>query len=322
MVNIMSEIMDWDMSTEDREQKTLYRTLYQQNLKLPAHAYDILRTMCEVNKKLYNAALRVARDIYNEGERILLSILWENAKKDEDVQDFKNLLHSQVARKTVSQIASNYKRAFRSESGLPQYKGEHEYSTLLYPKQAFQVKDDHIRIGVMKDLREKYGYDWTHIRIPFTYRVEGDVRMLQIIPREHAQRFEYGLVHTITRTPIDTKIGKTLHINLNSPSLDININTKKLMMTHKKLQNIYIVHRKQEDVPINTERTRYLEHKINDVLNKIVIRIIEYCKEHKIGTINVEEHEGEIHAAFQQKLEAKCERYCININTGGMGNAR
>jgi len=68
---------------------------------------------------------------------------------------------------------------------------------LNFPNQAFQVKEDYLRIGIPKQFRQEYGFDQKEIRIPFTYDEvrEKEIKRLQILPKSDAEYFEYRIIY-------------------------------------------------------------------------------------------------------------------------------
>ncbi|OKY78947.1 MAG: IS605 OrfB-like transposable element containing RNAse H-like and Zn finger domain [Candidatus Methanohalarchaeum thermophilum] len=100
---------------------------------------------------------------------------------------------------------------YDAEAHPPRYLDKDGYFSLIYPNQSFQVKEDHIRVGVPKGFREKYGYDKREIRIDFTYeklkQSHIDIKQLHIIPGAKAQYFEYRVVYEEEKEPVEAKGG-------------------------------------------------------------------------------------------------------------------
>lgn len=202
-----------------------------QNLKgLSAEEYEALRTLCRLSKNLYNSTLyEVRQHFFNNGEHLNYYDAYPRLKENENYQ----VLTSQMAQQTMKRVDESFQSFFKlvekkrqnkydQRISPPNYLPKDGYFLLDYPDQAFQFRDDHIRIGVPKQVREQHDIDITEIQIPFTYDEvrEKDIKRLQILPRgQDCTHFEYRLVYVEEPEPIDTEKDSWLSIDLGVDNL-------------------------------------------------------------------------------------------------------
>jgi IS605 OrfB family transposase len=331
-----------------------------QNLKgLGKQEFEILERMTHRSKDLYNEMLYEVRQyFFNNGEYLNYYNAYKRLKpKSENYE----VLPSQMAQQTMRNVDHAFKSFFKlvekksegkfdGEVSPPNYLDKDGHYSLIFPNQSFQVKDDHIRIGIPKSFREEYGFDKTEIRVDFTYeklkRKEVKIKQLHIIPKGDAQYFEYRIVYEEEKEPIETEEGTWLSIDLGVDNLATCVdhsgrsfildgrNLKSFnRWMNKEIARLQSIKDKQ-DIDENTERINKLfkdrNNYIHDYLNKAVNTIVEYCKDNKIKKVVVGDGKGwkqEVNNGdkinqnfvqipfdkFKQKLKHKVEHYGIEF---------
>jgi IS605 OrfB family transposase len=179
-----------------------------------------------------------------------------------------------------------------------------------FPSQSFQVKDDHIRVGIPHSYRDEFNCDLTEIKIPFTYEEvqEVNVKRVQILPQADAQYFEYRVLYEQDLEEVETIEGSWLGVDLGVDNLatccewrgqSFIVDGRQLKSQNRnynrKLAHYQSLKHKQ-GIDGTTKRIDRLHQKrrysINDYLNKAVRVITDYCIEHRIDTVYVGDGKG------------------------------
>jgi len=334
------------------------KTLRQNLRGLDKKDYEILRSLCHLSKNMYNETLYEVRQyFFDNGEYLNYYNAWERLKNES--WNYKRL-PSQVAQQTMKNVDKAFQSFFKLvEKGRegkydsdkvspPSYLDKEGFYLLDFPNQMFQIKDDYLRIGVPKKFREEFGYEQKEIRIPFTYEEvkDKDIKRLQILPKGDAEYFEYRLVYEEEKEPIETDDDTFLSIDLGVDNLAtcVDHSGRSFIIDGRKLKSINRWYNKEiarlrgikdkQSIEGDTKRIKKLfrdrRNKIHDYLNKAVYRIVEYCKDKKIGTVLVGDGKGwkqEVNIGdknnqnfvqipfdtFKQKLKHKCEYYEIGF---------
>ena len=334
------------------------KTLRQNLRGLDKKDYEILRSLCHLSKNMYNETLYEMRQyFFDNGEYLNYYNAWERLKNDSWNYE---RLPSQVAQQTMKNVDKAFQSFFKLvEKGRegkydsdkvspPNYLDKDGFYLLDFPNQMFQIRDDHLRIGVPKKFREEFGYDQKEIRIPFTYEEvrDKDIKRLQILPKGDAEYFEYRLVYEEEKEPIETDDDTFLSIDLGVDNLAtcVDHSGRSFIIDGRKLKSINRWYNKEiarlrgikdkQGIEGDTKRIKKLfrdrRNKIHDYLNKAVHKIVEYCKENRIETILVGDGKGwkqEVNIGdknnqnfvqipfdtFKQKLKHKCEYHEIDF---------
>jgi len=291
-----------------------------QNLKgLTAEEYEALRVLTRLSKNLYNSTLyEVRQHFFDNGEYLDYYDAYPCLKENENY----DALNSQMAQQTMKRVDEGFKSFFKlvekkrqnkydQQISIPHYLDKDGYFLLDYPNQSFQLKDDHLRIGVPKKVREQYSIDITEIQIPFTYDDvrEKDIKRLQILPKgQDCDYFEYRVVYVDEPEPVETRGGSWLAVDLGIDNLATCMDDrghtfivcgKKLKSQNrwfnKRLARLQSVKDKQ-GIEGNTDRIDRLfqkrNNKVHDYLNKAVREIVDYCIENSIETVYVGDGKG------------------------------
>ncbi|OUJ18381.1 IS605 OrfB-like transposable element containing RNAse H-like and Zn finger domain [Methanonatronarchaeum thermophilum] len=187
----------------------------------------------------------------------------------------------------------------------PNYLDKEGFYLLDFPNQMFQIKDNYLRIGVPKKFREEFGYEQKEIQTLFTYKEvrNKNIKRLQILPKANAKYFKYRLVYKEEKNPIETKEDTFLSIDLgvNNLATFADHSGRSAIIDGRKLKSINRWYNKEiarlrnikdkQDIECDTKQIKKLfknrRNKIHDYLNKTVHKIIEHCKDNRIGTVLV-----------------------------------
>lgn len=291
----------------------------QQNLNgLDADEYEVLRSFCHLSKNLYNKTLYEVRQHYfDNGEYLNYYDAYDQLKQNWNYE----VLPSQVAQQAMKQVDRGFKSFFNlvekkrenkydADISPPSYLDKDGFYTLEFPSQSFQVKDDHIRLGVPYSYRDEFDCDLTEIKIPFAYEEvqEANVKRVQILPRADAQYFEYRVLYEQDVEEIKTVDGSWLGIDIGVDNLATCCDWRGQSFIvdgrHLKSQNRHynrrIAHyqsvKDKQGIDGTTQRIERLHQQrrytINDYLNKTVRLITDYCIEHRIDTVYVGDGKG------------------------------
>lgn len=330
-----------------------------QNLKgLDKKDYEILRSLCHLSKNMYNETMYEVRQyFFDNGEYLNYYNAWERLKNESWNYE---RLPSQVAQQTMKNVDKAFQSFFKlvekgregkydsNKVSPPNYLDKEGFYLLDFPNQMFQIRDDHLRIGVPKQFREEFGYEQKEIRIPFTYEEvrDKDIKRLQILPKGDGEYFEYRLVYEAEKEPIEMDDDAFLSIDLGVDNLAtcVDHSGRSFIIDGRKLKSINRWYNKEiarlrgikdkQGIEGDTEWIKKLfrdrRNKIHDYLNKAVHRIVEYCKENRIETVLVGDGKGwkqDVNIGdknnqnfvqipfdtFKQKLKHKCEYYGIDF---------
>jgi IS605 OrfB family transposase len=331
------------------------KTLRQNLRGLSSSDYGILRKLCRLSKNMFNVHLYTVRQyFFDNGEYLSYNQTYERVKTNENYE----LLPSQVAQQTMK----NVDKAFQSFFKLNEKKREGKYNgdvhppgyldkdgfyMIDFPNQSFQIKDDHLRIGVPKSMREKFGIDQTELQIPFTYaEVRGKaIKRLQILPKgDDCDYFEYRLIYEedVKETNVDPDNFLAMDLGVENFATCVDHTGRSFILDGRKINHINWWFNKKkaklqavkdkQGIDGSTSRLdrlhRSRRNKLHDRMNKMVHALREYCLEHKIGTILVgdgTECKDSINlgdrvnqtfvqipfALFKRKLKGMCEEYGI-----------
>jgi IS605 OrfB family transposase len=231
---------------------------------------------------------------------------------------------------------------YDSRVSIPHYKPKDDFYILDFPDQMFQVKDQHIRIGVPKFFREEYGYDLREIRIPFTYEDVKKHRIKHLTILFKNNRFQYRLIYEIEKEPIKKSPGTFLSIDcgVDNFATCVDHTGRSFILDGRGIKSLNRWYNKElsrlrgikdkQGTKGGTKRMSDLFDKrfnrVQDYLNKAVSFIVDYCKMNRIGAIIVGDARGWKQRSnmnkknnqnfvgipfdgFKQKLKGKCERY-------------
>jgi len=296
----------------------MVQTLQQSLRGLSTDEYEVLRSLSHLSKNLYNKTLYEVRQHYfDNGEYLNYYDAYDQLKSNWNYE----ALPSQVAQQTMKQVDRGFKSFFNlvekkrenkydADVSPPSYLPKDGFYTLEYPSQSFQVKDDHIRLGVPRAYCDEFDCDRTEIQIPFTYDEvrEANIKRVQILPKADAQYFEYRVLYEQDVEKVETIDGSWLGIDLGVDNLATCVDHRGHSFIvdgrHLKSQNRWFNKRlahyqsikDKQGIEGTTRRIERLHQKrryaVNDYLNKTVRTITDYCIENQIETVYVGDGKG------------------------------
>ncbi|MDJ0600970.1 MAG: transposase [Crocosphaera sp.] len=324
---------------------------------LTAEQYEILRYQCRLAKNMYNVGLYSVRQFFFAENRFLA--YESNYHYCKDNENY-GLLHSQVAQqclKSVDEAMSGFFKLLGMKKegklgvrvSLPHYLNKEGYFPLVYPQP--YLKEGTIQFSVSnqfrKNYRERTGKVFKAFRFPIPPMLKGKkIHEFRIIPKYNARYFVAQFVYEI-KEEIEENLDKnqclSLDLGLNNLVAAIDTNGSSFLVDGRKLKSINQWYNKQlgllqslkdlHGIKRLTNKMAKLilkrTHQVNDYLKKTARLVINYCLEHKLGTLIVGVNEGwktkinigkvnnqnfvqiPFHA-LREKLAYLCKRYGIN----------
>jgi IS605 OrfB family transposase len=291
----------------------------QQNLRgLSVDEYEVLRSLSHLSKNLYNKTLYEVRQHYfDNGEYLNYYDAYDQLKSNWNYE----VLPSQVAQQTMKQVDRGFKSFFKlvnkkrenkydADVNPPSYLPKDGFYTLEYPSQSFQLKENHIRLGIPRAYRDEFDCDLTEIQIPFTYDEVRDasIKRVQILPKADAHYFEYRVLYEQDVAEVETIDGSWLGIDLGVDNLATCVDHRghsfivdgRQLKSQNRWFNKRLAHyqsiKDKQGIEGTTRRIERLHQKrryaVTDYLNKAVRTITDYCIENRIKTVYVGDGKG------------------------------
>ncbi|MFW6375862.1 MAG: RNA-guided endonuclease InsQ/TnpB family protein [Thermoplasmatota archaeon] len=335
----------------------MYKTLRQNMHNLDKQEFEILTSLCHLSKNVYNETLyEIRQHFFDSGKTLTYHELCKIiGKKSENYK----MMISQAAQQTMKKVHEAFKSFFKlnekkkkggydDKVHIPGYQDKDGFYILDFHNQAFQLRDDHIRIGITKSFRDEFNISKKEIIIPFKYDdiTNDNIKRFQIIPKGKGNYLEYRVVYEAEEEPIETDKDSFLSIDLgvNNLATCVDHSGRSFIIDGCKLKSINRWYNKEiarlksikdkQGIEEDTKRISKLfqdrSNRIHDYMNKTVHKIIEYCKEHNIGEIVVGDSKGWkqeinigkrnnqnfVHIPFDKlktKLKHKCEYHDIDF---------
>jgi len=271
--------------------------------------YEFLKKLCWHSARLYNVSLYNIRQTYFSNKTYLK---YESNYHISKLNENFELMPSAVAQQTMKVVDRSFKSFFallkKAKKGnyqynkiqMPHYLKKDDYFLLIFPNNAFRIKNNKLYIGVSSQSK-KEGIKDISFDIP-DYVKTKKIKEVRLIPKLHMKYFELEMVY---ESPINS-----LNLNKNSfLSIDIGINNlmtcfdqsnnKTFIMDGKQLKNINYYWNKQiaklssiKDKQKNKKWTKRMysitekrNNRIMDIMRKSTKFIIDYCIKNNIGNI-------------------------------------
>ncbi|MDJ0679897.1 MAG: transposase [Xenococcaceae cyanobacterium MO_167.B52] len=324
---------------------------------LTAEQYEILRYQCRLAKNMYNVGLyRVRQFFFAENRFLGYESNYHHCKDNENY----GLLHSQVAQQCLKSVDEAMSGFFKllglkkegklaARISLPHYLKKDGYFPLVYPQP--YIKFGKIQFSVSnkfrKNYRETIGKVFKPFKFPIPPMLKGKkLHEFRIIPKYKGRYFVAQFVYEIKeeiRENLDKDQCLSLDLGLNNLVAAIDTNGSSFLVDGRKLKSINQWYNKQlaklQSIK-DLNRIKRLTNKmaklilkrtnqVNDYLKKTARLVINYCLEHKLGTLIVGVNKGWktrinigkvnnqnfVQIPFQalrQQLTYLCKRYGIN----------
>lgn len=324
----------------------MYLTHKCQIRDLDKQEFLALRELCRLSKNLYNVGLYSVRQFYLAEQRYLrYESNYHHCKENENYK----LLNTDMAQQTLKVVDRSFRSFFNlikaakqglyrfEQIKLPGYLPKEGYFPLIIPR--IKVKEGWFEIPMSNAFKREIG----SVRLPFPERLIGKkLKEVRIVPQYNARFFQVEYIVEVEPEPQDVDPDHALAIDLGLDNLAACVSTTgaSFLMDGKPLKAINQWYNKEnarlqsikdlQGIKGATERQARLtinrNNFVRDYLNKASRYIIDWCIEHKAGTVIVGVNPGmkqEIniggrnnqnfvqipHWSLRQKIKALCERY-------------
>ena len=286
----------------------MYLTVKQQVKHLSKEDYKSIKELCHIAKNLANQAIYNVRQYYfAEGEYLNYEKNYALLKTSDNYK----LLNSNMAQQILKEVDGSFKSFF----GLLKLakKGKYSFRDCKLPK--YLPKDGYttLVIGFVRLNGNKLilpysnSYSKTHKRVEITIPpilLDKKVKEIRIIPKANARFFEiqYTYEAECIHRNLNTNNALALDLGVNNLVTAVSNSGKSFIIDGKKLKSINQWYNKQNArlqsvkdkqhfgrKPTNRQRAicRARNNKVNDYMNKVARKIIDYCIKNDIGTLVV-----------------------------------
>ena len=286
----------------------MYLTVKQQVKHLSKEDYKSIKELCHIAKNLANQAIYNVRQYYfAEGEYLNYEKNYALLKTSDNYK----LLNSNMAQQILKEVDGSFKSFF----GLLKFakKGKYSFRDCKLPK--YLPKDGYttLVIGFVRLNGNKLilpysnSYSKTHKRVEITIPpilLDKKVKEIRIIPKANARFFEiqYTYEAECVQRNLNTNNALAIDLGVNNLVTAVSNSGKSFIIDGKKLKSINQWYNKQNArlqsvkdkqhfgrKPTNRQRAicRARNNKVNDYMNKVARKIIDYCIKNDIGTLVV-----------------------------------
>jgi IS605 OrfB family transposase len=319
--------------------------------KLNKQDFNKLKDFCHYSNNLYNYSLYICRKYFEETNKYLGYV---NLEKEVKTNENYKLLPVQTSQQIIRMIDKNFRSFFalinKKKKGQhsdnihkPNFKKKGVMNNLIFTFQNSFIKEGYIQLCSSKEYNKKLNVKQGHgnIKLPFTYKIDGNFKQLIIKPINNGQYFNCYLQYEENKIikeekdqnnylSIDTGINNLCSCFNSSTGQAFIINGKALKsynsFYNKKLSEYKSILKKVNNKNwskklerINQKRYWYIDNYFNQVVNYI----IKYCTKNNINKIIIGYNEtwktkcniGKInnrnfynipYSILKQKLENKC----------------
>ena len=284
----------------------MYLTVRQQVKHLSKEEYLSIKQLCHIAKNLTNQAIYNVRQYYfNKGEYLNYEKNYVLLKSSENYK----ILNSNMAQQILKEVDGSFKSFF----GLLKLakKGKYSFKNCKIPK--YLPKDAYttLVIGFVRLNGNKLilpfsnTYKKTHKSIEITIPpvlLDKKVKEIHIIPKANARFFEiqYTYEAEYTQRNLNTSNALALDLGINNLVTAVSSNGNSFIIDGKRLKSINQWYNKTNaklqsikdkqhygKKPTNRQKAiiRDRNNKVNDYMNKVARKVIDYCISNDIGTL-------------------------------------
>lgn len=286
----------------------MYLTIKQQVKHLSKEDYKSIKHLCHIAKNLTNQAIYNVRQYYfNEGEYLNYEKNYALLKSTENYK----MLNSNMAQQILKEVDGSFKSFFGllklakkgkyafKDCKLPNYLPKNGYTTLVI---------GFVRLNGNKlILPFSNTYKKTHKSVEITIPpilLHKKVKEIRIIPKANARFFEIQYIYeaeSIQRN-LNPNNALALDLGINNLATAVSSNGNSFIIDGKRLKSINQWYNKTNaklqsikdkqhygKKPTNRQKaiTRDRNNKVNDYMNKVARKVIDYCISNDIGTLVV-----------------------------------
>ena len=286
----------------------MYLTIKQQVKHLSKEDYKSIKHLCHIAKNLTNQAIYNVRQYYfNEGEYLNYEKNYALLKSSENYK----MLNSNMAQQILKEVDGSFKSFFGllklakkgkyafKDCKLPNYLPKDGYATLVI---------GFVRLNGNKlILPFSNTYKKTHNSIEITIPpilLDKKVKEIRIIPKANARFFEIQYIYETecVQRNLNQNNALALDLGINNLVTAVSSNGRTFIIDGRKLKSInqwynkenarlQSIKDKQHFGYGKTNRQKALlrnhNNKVNDYMNKVARKIINYCIANDIGTLVV-----------------------------------
>ena len=284
----------------------MYLTIKQQVKHLSKEDYKSIKHLCHIAKNLTNQAIYNVRQYYfDEGEYLNYEKNYALLKSSENYK----MLNSNMAQQILKEVDGSFKSFFGllklakkgkyafKDCKLPNYLPKDGYTTLVI---------GFVRLNGNKlILPFSNTYKKTHKSVEITIPpilLDKKVKEIRIIPKANARFFEIQYIYEAECIQRNLNINNALAIDLGINNLVTAVSSKgkTFIIDGKRLKSINQWYNKTNaklqsikdkqhygKKPTNRQKsiTRDRNNKVNDYMNKVARKVIDYCISNDIGTL-------------------------------------
>ena len=286
----------------------MYLTIKQQVKHLSKEDYKSIKHLCHIAKNLTNQAIYNVRQYYfNEGEYLNYEKNYALLKSSENYK----MLNSNMAQQILKEVDGSFKSFF----GLLKLvkKGKYAFKDCKLPN--YLPKDGYttLVIGFVRLNGDKLilpfsnTYKKTHKSVEITIPpilLHKKVKEIRIIPKANARFFEIQYIYEAEYIQRNLNPNNVLALDLgiNNLATAVSSNGNSFIIDGKRLKSINQWYNKTNaklqsvkdkqhygKKPTNRQKaiTRDRNNKVNDYMNKVARKVIDYCISNDIGTLVV-----------------------------------
>ena len=286
----------------------MYLTIKQQVKHLSKEDYKSIKHLCHIAKNLTNQAIYNVRQYYfNEGEYLNYEKNYALLKSTENYK----MLNSNMAQQILKEVDGSFKSFFGllklakkgkyafKDCKLPNYLPKNGYATLVI---------GFVRLNGNKlILPFSNTYKKTHKSVEITIPpilLHKKVKEIRIIPKANARFFEIQYIYEAEciQRNLNPNNALALDLGINNLATAVSSNGNSFIIDGKRLKSINQWYNKTNaklqsikdkqhygKKPTNRQKaiTRDRNNKVNDYMNKVARKVIDYCISNDIGTLVV-----------------------------------
>ena len=286
----------------------MYLTIKQQVKHLSKEDYKSIKHLCHIAKNLTNQAIYNVRQYYfNEGEYLNYEKNYALLKSSENYKTLNSNMAQQILKEVdgsfksffgLLKLAKKGKYAFK-DCKLPNYLPKDGYTTLVI---------GFVRLNGNKlILPFSNTYKKTHKSVEITIPpilLHKKVKEIRIIPKANARFFEIQYIYEAESIQRNLNPNNALahDLGINNLATAVSSNGNSFIIDGKRLKSINHWYNKTNaklqsikdkqrygKKPTNRQKaiTRDRNNKVNDYMNKVARKVIDYCISNDIGTLVV-----------------------------------
>lgn len=318
--------------------KAMYLTIKQQVKHLSKEDYCSIKELCHVAKNLTNEAIYNVRQYYfTEGEFLKYEKNYTLLKNSPNYKALNSNMAQQILKEVddsfqsffgLRRLAKQGKYAFK-DCKLPHYLPKDGYTTLVIG--FVRLKGNKLVLPFSNSFKKTHSS--VEIAIP-PILLDKKVKEIRIIPKAKARFFEIQYIYETecTQRNLNTNHVLALDLGINNLVTAVSNKGKTFIIDGRRLKSInqwfnkenarlQSIKEKQKygEKPTNRQRAiaRDRNNKVNDYMNKVARKVIDYCIANDIGTLVVGYNE-----TFQRNtnMGKKTNQNFVNIPYGQLRN--